>query len=369
MNDAHWMQLALQEAQLAAQEGEVPVGAVVVRHGQLLATGRNASIRQNDPTAHAEVVALRAAAQAVGNYRLDDATLYVTLEPCPMCAGALLHARVKRVVFAAADPKTGAAGSVLNVFANTALNHQTQVEQGVLADACAHEIKQFFQARRVNLSPLRDDALRTPDSAFAGLIELPSVDFFTPIAGAFDGLRMAYTALGGSERSDGWLLLHSIHNWRYVWRHMLPALAGLGHTVLAPDLMGCGQSDKPKKATAHSLQAHADVLLQWLGAHPPVQILHIVCDPTTVALAEHLMQQDSRVGQIIQAKLINEDVMPETARLAPFPDRGHQAALKAMQAWPAANVAVQPMARIDVSTPDAAQEAAQYLQSFMTQTS
>lgn len=367
-DDAHWMQLALQEAQLAAQEGEVPVGAVVVRHGQLLATGRNASIRQNDPTAHAEVVALRAAAQAVGNYRLDDATLYVTLEPCPMCAGALLHARVGRVVFAAADPKTGAAGSVLNLFANSALNHQTQVEQGVLADACAQELKQFFQVRRTKPSPLRDDALRTPDNAFAGLVDLPAVDFFTPTAGVFDGLRMAYTALGEPERSHGWLLLHNIHSWRYGWRHLLSALAGLGQTVLAPDLIGCGQSDKPKKATAHSLQAHTDVLLQWLGSYA-VQHLHIVCDPTTAALAEHLMQQDSRFAQIMYAQLNDDDVMPETARQAPFPDRGHRAALKAMQAWPAANGAVQPLARIDIGTPNAAQEAAQYLHSFMAQTS
>lgn len=366
MNDAHWMQLALQEAQLAAQEGEVPVGAVVVRHGQLLATGRNASIRQNDPTAHAEVVALRAAAQVVGNYRLDDATLYVTLEPCPMCAGALLHARVGRVVFAAADPKTGAAGSVVNVFANPALNHQTQVEQGLLADVCAHVMKQFFQVRRVNPSPLRDDALRTPDSAFAGLSDCPALDFFTPTGGAFNALRMAYTALNRPEPSQGWLLLHSTNNWRYMWRHMLAPLAGLGHTVVAPDLIGCGQSDKPKKAAAHSLQAHTDVLLQWLGAYP-VEHWHIVCDPTTATLAEHLMQQNSRVAQIIQVKLINENMLCEKARLAPFPDRGHQAALKAMYAWPEASRAVQPIVHIDVDTPSAAQEAAQYLQSFMAQ--
>lgn len=365
MNDAHWMQLALQEAQLAAQEGEVPVGAVVVRHGQLLATGRNASIRQNDPTAHAEVVALRAAAQVVGNYRLDDATLYVTLEPCPMCAGALLHARVGRVVFAAADPKTGAAGSVLNLFSHPALNHQTQLDQGVLADACAQELKQFFQVRRTNPSPLRDDALRTPDSAFVGLSDCPAVGFFTLARGAFAGLRMAYTATGSFDLPTGWLLLHGANDWRYVWRHMLPALASLGHTVLAPDLIGYGQSDKPKKASAHSLQAHTDGLLEWIDTYPAKRWV-ILCDNSMLILAEQLKRLDSRIAQIIET-VLHEEELAAKARSAPFPDRGHQAAPAALQAWPAASASAHTIARIAVDTPNAAQQTAQYLQSLIAQ--
>jgi tRNA(adenine34) deaminase len=363
MNDAHWMQLALQEAQLAAQEGEVPVGAVVVRHGQLLATGRNASIRQNDPTAHAEIVALRAAAQTLGNYRLDDATLYVTLEPCPMCAGALLHARVQRVVFATSDPKTGAAGSVLNVFANPTLNHQTQVEQGVLADACAQELKHFFQARRSNPSPLRDDALRTPDSAFAGLTDLPAVDFFTPTVGSFAGLRMAYTAQSFAGHSPGCLLIHGAHEWRYVWRHMVPALASLGRTVLAPDLIGCGQSDKPKKASAHSLQAHAEGLRQWLNTYPTKEWT-IVCESTSAALAELLVQQDSRMTQVIQVERL-DDAEAMAARPIPFPDRGHQAVLQGVHHWPCARTPAPTLISIRVDTPLTAQQAAQYLHSLI----
>ena len=116
-DDVHWMRLALAEARAAAQAGEVPVGAVVVRAGQLLATGRNAPVHSHDPTAHAEIAALRAAAQALGNYRLEDCTLYATLEPCAMCSGALLHARLARVVFGASEPRTGAAGSVIDLFA------------------------------------------------------------------------------------------------------------------------------------------------------------------------------------------------------------------------------------------------------------
>eukprot|EP01036_Dinobryon_divergens_P004771 gene4771-6330_t len=115
-SDEHFMQLALAQAALAAQAGEVPVGAVVVQGGLVIATGRNAPIEGHDPTAHAEIAALRAAAKVLGNYRLPDCTLYVTLEPCAMCSGAMLHARLKRVVFGATDPRTGAAGSVINVF-------------------------------------------------------------------------------------------------------------------------------------------------------------------------------------------------------------------------------------------------------------
>lgn len=142
------MQLALAQARLAWQAGEVPVGAVVVREGAVIASGHNRPITASDPSAHAEMVALRAAAQAVGNYRLPDCEVFVTLEPCAMCAMALLHARVRRVVFGAADPKTGAAGSVLNLFALPALNHQTTLQGGIEAEACGQILKDFFAARR-----------------------------------------------------------------------------------------------------------------------------------------------------------------------------------------------------------------------------
>lgn len=146
--DAHWMRQALVQAHIAAQSGEVPVGAVVVHGGQMIATGSNAPIQGHDPTAHAEIMALRAAAQRLGNYRLNGCTLYVTLEPCAMCSGAMLHARLARVVFGAADAKTGAAGSVLNLFALPQLNHHTVVQGGLLADECVQVLKDFFRERR-----------------------------------------------------------------------------------------------------------------------------------------------------------------------------------------------------------------------------
>ena len=143
------MQLALAQAALAAQAGEVPVGAVVVQGGVVIATGRNAPIEGHDPTAHAEIAALRAAAKALGNYRLPDCTLYVTLEPCAMCSGAMLHARLKRVVFGAFDAKTGAAGSVINLFDQPQLNHQTVLLGGVLEGESAALLKDFFSRRRL----------------------------------------------------------------------------------------------------------------------------------------------------------------------------------------------------------------------------
>jgi len=151
------MRIALDQAQNAWLAGEVPVGAVIMRAGQVIATGYNRPITTHDPTAHAEIVALRHAAQLLENYRLPECELFVTLEPCAMCAMALMHARFKRVVFAATDPKTGVAGSVIDLFANQQLNHHTQIIGGVLADASSQMLKQFFAERRAQIKALRDE--------------------------------------------------------------------------------------------------------------------------------------------------------------------------------------------------------------------
>jgi tRNA(adenine34) deaminase len=142
------MRIAIDQARNAWLVGEVPVGAVVMRQGQVIATGYNRPITEHDPTAHAEIVALRHAAILLGNYRLPECELFVTLEPCAMCAMALMHARFKRVVFGAMEPKTGAAGSVLNLFDNATLNHHTALHGGVLADECSQLLKDFFTERR-----------------------------------------------------------------------------------------------------------------------------------------------------------------------------------------------------------------------------
>ncbi len=149
MSDEDFMREALRLAAQAAQAGEVPVGAVVVKDGQIVGRGSNAPISRHDPSAHAEIMALRDAAQQLGNYRLVGCELFVTLEPCMMCVGAMFHARVARVVFGAHDPKTGAAGSVFNMFAETRLNHHARIHGGVLAEECGKMLSDFFAARRL----------------------------------------------------------------------------------------------------------------------------------------------------------------------------------------------------------------------------
>ena len=146
--DEAWMRQAFAEAEVAASVGEVPVGAVVVSNGEIVGRGLNRPIQDSDPTAHAEIMALRAAATAVNNYRLPGTTVYVTLEPCAMCMGAMLHARVARVVFGAYDEKSGAAGSVLDLSNNRKLNHQLEVNGGILADQCGALLQNFFKSRR-----------------------------------------------------------------------------------------------------------------------------------------------------------------------------------------------------------------------------
>ena len=148
MSDLEAMQLAVAEAEQAAAGGEVPVGAVVLLGGEVISRGQNRVIRDSDPTAHAEVVALRAAAQYLHNYRLNGCELFVTLEPCAMCAGAILHGRVARLVYAAADPKAGACGSVLDVIPHSKLNHRVLVESGLFAEECGAMLQNFFRARR-----------------------------------------------------------------------------------------------------------------------------------------------------------------------------------------------------------------------------
>ncbi|MAD75230.1 MAG: tRNA adenosine(34) deaminase TadA [Rheinheimera sp.] len=148
MTDQFWMDKALQLASKAEQAGEVPVGAVIVKDGQLIAEGYNQMIRLNDPSAHAEMLAVRQAGAVLQNYRLTDCVLYVTLEPCSMCAGMLVHSRLARLVFGASDYKTGAAGSIMNLVQHPKLNHQLEVTAGVLAEQCAAALSAFFQRRR-----------------------------------------------------------------------------------------------------------------------------------------------------------------------------------------------------------------------------
>lgn len=373
--DAHWMRQALAQAQAAGQAGEVPVGAVVVRGGEVIATGRNAPVQGHDPTAHAEIVALRAAAQRLGNYRLDGCTLYVTLEPCAMCSGAMLHARVPRVVFGAADPKTGAAGSVVDLFASPQLNHQTQVQGGVLADECAALLAAFFRERRSQqradaraAHPLRDDALRTPDACFAHLPGYPWPPHYVSDLPALAGLRLHYLDEGPQDAPITWLCLHGNPAWSYLYRRMLPVFTAAGHRVVAPDLIGFGRSDKPKKTSFHTFDGHRQVLLElverldlqrvvlvvqdWggiLGLTLPMALpgrfVGLLAMNTLLATGDVPLSQgflDWRqmcadkplfgVGRLLGRGNPHLGVDECAAYDAPFPDAGHRAALRAFPA-------------------------------------
>ncbi len=146
--DLDFMHSAIAQAQAAEAAGEVPIGAVIVREGTIITTGNNRVLRDHDPSAHAEIIALRAAGKLLGNYRLEGCDLYTTLEPCAMCAGAILHARIRRLIYAAPDPKAGACGSVLTVMNHPQLNHKLELVTGVLSEECAALLQHFFRARR-----------------------------------------------------------------------------------------------------------------------------------------------------------------------------------------------------------------------------
>ena len=363
------MGLALAQAREAQQAGEVPVGAVVVKDGQLVASGRNAPIAGHDPTAHAEIQALREAAQRLGNYRLEGCSLYVTLEPCAMCAGAMLHARVSRVIYGATDPKTGAAGSVLNLFDSPQINHHTQLLGGVLSKECAHVLQAFFANRRHEQGrarmPLREDAVRTPDDRFLHLPDYPWTPHYLSDLPSLNGLRMHYLDEGPRDAPITWLCLHGNPAWSYLYRKMIPVWLQAGHRVVAPDLIGFGKSDKPKRVEFHHFDWHRQTLIEfverldlqrvalvlqdWGGilgltipmAAPP-RYGHLLVMNTHLATAESPLSAGFKAWREMCEKKPDFEVSRLFARGnpqmnpqecaaydAPFPDAGHRAALRA----------------------------------------
>ena len=368
-SDLEFMRQALLLAREAAAAGEVPVGAVVVRNGEIIGRGRNAPVAQHDPTAHAEIAALRDAAYAMGNYRLDGCELFVTLEPCAMCSGAMLHARLKRVVYGAPDPKTGAAGSVLDLFAQREINHQTEVQGGVLARECGALLAEFFQSRRElarsTQQPLREDALRTPETRFADLPGYPWTPRYVQDLPSLNGWRMHYLDEGPADAVRTWLCLHGNPAWSYLYRKMIPEFLDAGDRVVAPDMIGFGKSDKPKKDSAHSFSWHRQVLLEFVGSLDLRNVVLVVQDwggllgltlpmdapgryggllvmNTMLGTGDGPLsagflawrEMNARTPEFDLARLFargNPRMSPPecSAYAAPFPDRGHRAALRA----------------------------------------
>jgi tRNA(adenine34) deaminase len=380
--DAQFLEIALAQAREAAAAGEVPVGAVVVKDGQVIAVGRNSPIGAHDPTAHAEINALRAAAQKLGNYRLDGCDVYVTLEPCAMCAGAMLHSRIRRVVYAAPEPKTGAAGSVINVF-ETSLNHQTEVLDATnLGAACADQIRasgqilqNFFAQKRAEKQithhashPLRPDALRTPDSQFENLLGYDFEPNYLSDLPALNGLRMHYLDVGAKDAEVTYLCLHGNPAWSYLYRKMIPIFAQSGarvSRVIAPDMIGFGKSDKPKKDSFHSFTWHRQCLLEFierldlqnvilvvqdwggilgltLPMHAPQRYQGLLVMNTTLACGDSPLTEGFKAWREMCAKKPDFDIAKLFSRgnpqisseecvayMAPFPDAGHRAATRA----------------------------------------
>lgn len=374
-SDEDFMRLALAQAHVAAANGEIPVGAVVVKDGKVIASGRNAPIALHDPTAHAEIVALRNAAQALGNYRLDGCEMFVTLEPCPMCSGAMMHARLARVVYGAQDPKTGVAGSVLNLFSHATLNHQTHIQGGVLASASTALLQTFFAKKRAKKAydrklthPLRDDALRTPDARFADLPDYPWQPHYRSDLPALAGLRMHYLDEGPADAPLTYLCLHGNPTWSYLYRKMIPIFLQSGARVVAPDLIGFGKSDKPKKTSVHRFGWHRQVLLElveqlnlrnvvlvvqgWGGLlgltlpmEAPDRYTGLLVMNTLLATGDPLLppgflawramcekKPDYDIGRLLARS--NPQLTPAecAAYMAPFPDKGHRSATRAFPA-------------------------------------
>lgn len=305
------MALALAEAIAAGEAGEVPVGAVIVKDGEFVATGRNGPIEGNDPTAHAELVALRNAAQTLSNYRLGGCTLYVTLEPCAMCAGAMLHARIDRVVYGARDPKTGAAESVLNLFSHSQLNHHTAVQGGVLAAECGALLADFFKMRRIRHKalavPLREDVLRTADVYFEAISTHKFVSHYLYDSPTLAGLRMHYLDEGSQDSADVLLCLHSNTGWGFeYWAHIADWVAK-GKRVIVPDLIGFGRSDKFKRMSEHSSEFHSQCLVELL--------CHLGVGKADLAMPSRGVSHSANAVELT----------------APFPDKGYKSALLAFK--------------------------------------
>ncbi len=329
-DDVRFMREALAEAGRAAAAGEVPVGAVVVRQGRIIGRGHNRSIGSCDASAHAEIEAMRQASQALGNYRLDDCELFVTLEPCLMCSGAVMGARIRRLVYGAAEPRTGAAGSVIDAFARPELNHHTQVQSGLLADECALSLQQFFQGRRQAQALhregrfLRDDALRPPVHAVptwgpglksTWLGDLPSLD----------GLRLHALSAGTEDASLAVLALHGLADWSCAWQPWFERMAGAPLSLAAPDLPGFGLSDHPKKASWHTpekhVQALADLALRW---SPPR--LAVLAPPSMWPLAVALAAHPALAARLRLLACIPEFTLAPQQAALPYPHASHRTA-------------------------------------------
>lgn len=261
-----------------------------------------------------------------------------------MCSGAMLHARVYRVVFGAPDPRTGVAGSVLNLFDHAQLNHQTQVTGGVLADECGQLLKDFFKPRRVNTDPVREDALRTPDAAFVGAPEWAAAALGVSDLPSAQGLRLHVLDTGPAHATQAVLWVHGADSWSLAWHDALrdaQAQGSAGWRHIVPDLLGFGRSDKPKKEAFHQVHTHAQILCELCDRLGLTQVQLV--GPTDIQpLLQALVAMQPERYRLQDAQ--NPPRLPDAWRNAPYPDKGYRAGPRALSRWlpPAASSAVLP---------------------------
>lgn len=358
ITDKFYMQQALDLAQVASCHNEVPVGAVIVKNGEVIAKGFNLCIQNSDPTAHAEIVAIKQAASVLKNYRLEDCELYVTLEPCCMCAGAILNSRIKRVVYAASDLKAGAAGSVIDLFQNSSLNHQTTITKGVLNEESVAVLQNFFQKKRHEQTQtslpnkLREDFLRLPVTIYKNFIEenqLAKFSHFNYQLNSLNGARLHYLDSGLAHlKSDQHnqktiVILPGLMQSTHSFLDVFYFFKNLGTRVVVIDLIGMGYSDKPKKLKHNSIQALIDYHFQYLNEllqFLKISSFDIVVANLSVVIANAIqainknsqiyLQNNSSALEVPEVKSWNhlkkiidknDDFTPIS--LLPYPDQGH----------------------------------------------
>jgi tRNA(adenine34) deaminase len=361
------MALALQEARKAECAGEVPVGAIVVLDGQVIGSGHNQTIGLKDPCGHAEIYALQTAALTVGSHRLTGATLYVTLEPCAMCSGAIFQARLSRLVYGAHEPKTGTAGSVLDLFQVKELNHHTVVTSGVLSADCQDVLTQFFTrtrlTKRAEHTPLREDALRMDESS---LPQAASRLLVKKYLRSVTGLQLRYFDSGPVSARNIVLFLHEYGFWSYQLWEIGAAFSLRGCRSVIPDLAGSGGSDRPKRRNWHNLDAHVGLLLELIefedlqitaivsvgNVHslavrlkhelnlPEHRLIHFGLEaevPSDSAALQHKHRGNIPADAWPQKAKVGWNALPADARLAliaHFPDRGHMAIFESLGTSP-----------------------------------
>jgi tRNA(adenine34) deaminase len=352
------MQQALELAQLASCHNEVPVGAVIVKNGEVIAKGFNLCIQNSDPTAHAEIVAIRQATALLQNYRLEDCELYVTLEPCCMCAGAILNSRIKRVVYGASDLKAGAAGSVIDLFENPTFNHQTAITKGVLNEESVTLLQNFFQEKRLVQSKvaqstkLREDFLRLPTTLYTEFIDknqLANFSHFDHQLSSLNGARLHYLDSGITNSQPDLhgqksiLILPGLMQASDCLLEIFHYYKNLGIRVLLIDLIGMGFSDKPKKLKHESFKAMENFHLQYLDEllrHLKITSFDIVAANLSWVFASALQSNYNSTHIYLPTntsalllpeikswnhfkKIVTKNDELSQSVLLPYPDKGH----------------------------------------------